>query len=162
MTRLAMRLIRRGALIVIGLAAGMSALVVATYAGVMADPAAAGSLQALAGNPAIRTLLGEPVALDNAGGFTVWRVGTFVAVGLGMWAILATTRITRGEEDAGRWDVLLAGRVTLRAAVARPVMVVMSGQARRSEAAGGSGPRSAPAETTDKAAPTAATGWCYG
>jgi ABC-2 type transport system permease protein len=125
-TRLAVRQIRRGALIVIGLTAGMSALVAATYAGVMADPAAAGSLQALAGNPAIRTLFGEPVALDNAGGFTVWRVGTFVAVLLGVWAILATTRITRGEEDAGRWDVLLAGRLTVRTAVARHVTVVMA------------------------------------
>src|SRR5690349_565553 len=109
-TRLALRQIRRGALVVIGLAAGMSALVAATYADVMADPAAAGSLRALAGNPAIRTLFGEPVGLDNAGGFTVWRVGTFIAVLLGVWAILATTRITRGEEDTGRWDVLLAGR----------------------------------------------------
>ncbi|MEV6302008.1 hypothetical protein AB0M02_21520 [Actinoplanes sp. NPDC051861] len=125
-TRLATRQTRRGALIVIGLAAGMSALVASTYAEVTADPAAAGSLQALAGNPAIRTLFGEPVALDNAGGFTVWRVGTFVAVLLGVWAILATTRITRGEEDTGRWDVLLAGRLTLRTAVARHVTVVMT------------------------------------
>ncbi|MEU4624847.1 hypothetical protein AB0G04_33355 [Actinoplanes sp. NPDC023801] len=126
MTRLALRQVRRGALIVIALAAGMPALVAATYAGVMADPAAAGSLQSLAGNPAIRTLFGEPVALDQAGGFTVWRVGTVVAVLLGAWAILATNGITRGEEDAGRWDVLLAGRITLRTAVARHVMIVMA------------------------------------
>ena len=125
-TRLALRQIRRGALIVATLAAGMSALVVATYDSVMADPAAAGSLQALAGNPAIRTLFGEPVALDHAGGFTVWRVGTFVAVLLGVWAIVATTRITRGEEDAGRWDVLLAGRLTMRTAVTRHVTAVMA------------------------------------
>jgi ABC-2 type transport system permease protein len=124
--RLALRQMRRGGLIVVGLAAGMSALVAATYDSVMADPAAAGSLKALAGNPAIRTLFGEPVGLDNAGGFTVWRVGTFVAVLLAVWAILATTRITRGEEDAGRWDVLLAGRVTLRTAVTRHVGAVMA------------------------------------
>ncbi|MEU4221676.1 hypothetical protein [Actinoplanes sp. NPDC026623] len=125
-TRLALRQIRRGALIIVALVAGMSALVATTYDSVMADPAAAGSLQALAGNPAIRTLFGAPVGLDNAGGFTVWRVGTFVAVLLAVWAILATTRITRGEEDAGRWDVLLAGRVTLRTAVMRHVGAVMA------------------------------------
>lgn len=123
--RLALRQIRRGALIVVGLCAGMSALVAATYDSVMSDPAAAGSLEALAGNPAIRTLFGAPVALDTTGGFTVWRVGTVVAVLLGAWAILATTRILRGEEDAGRWDVLLAGRVTMRTVVARHVTVVM-------------------------------------
>jgi len=61
---------------------------------VIADPAAAGSIAKLAANPAIRTLFGEPIALDQAGGFTVWRVGTFLAALLGAWAILATTRIT--------------------------------------------------------------------
>lgn len=126
-TWLAIRQIRRGALIVVGLATGMTALVAATYAQVMADPAAAGSLQALAGNPAIRTLFGAPIGLDTAGGFTVWRVGTVIAVLLGSWSILVTTRITRGEEDAGRWDLLLASRLPGPAVLLRhlaPVMVV--------------------------------------
>ncbi|KUL38786.1 ABC transporter permease [Actinoplanes awajinensis] len=124
-SHLAIRQIRRGGLIVAVLVTGMTALVTATYAQVMADPAAAGGLRALAGNPAIRTLFGEPIGLGTAGGFTVWRVGTVTAVLLGCWAILATTRITRGEEDAGRWDVLLAGRVPLREAVLRHVAAVM-------------------------------------
>jgi ABC-2 type transport system permease protein len=124
-TGLAVRLLRRSGLIVLGLTAAMPALVVSTYNSVMADPAATGSIAKLAGNPAIRTLFGEPVALDTAGGFTVWRVGTFVAVLLGTWCVLATTRITRGEEDAGRWDVLLAGRVPLRAVVARHLAAAM-------------------------------------
>jgi ABC-2 type transport system permease protein len=124
-TGLAVRLLRRSGLIVLGLTAAMPALVVSTYNSVMADPAATGSIAKLAGNPAIRTLFGEPVALDTAGGFTVWRVGTFVAVLLGTWCVLATTRITRGEEDAGRWDALLAGRVPLRAVVARHLAAAM-------------------------------------
>lgn len=124
---LAIRQVRRGALLLVGLAAGMTALVVATYAQVMADPAAAGSLRALAGNPAIRTLFGAPVGLDTAGGFTVWRVGTVIAVLLGAWSVLATTRITRGEEDAGRWDLLLSSRLPAPAVLLRhlgPVMAV--------------------------------------
>ena len=125
-TRLAVRQIRRGGLIVVGLTGAMTALVAATYAQVMADPAAAGSLQALAGNPAIRTLFGAPIGLDTAGGFTVWRVGTIIAVLLSAWSILAVTRITRGEEDAGRWDLLLSGRLTARAAVSRHVAAVMA------------------------------------
>jgi ABC-2 type transport system permease protein len=124
-TRLAVRQIRRGALLVVGLTTGMTALVAASYAQVMADPAAAGSLQALAGNPAIRTLFGPPVGLDTAGGFTVWRVGAVIAIALGVWSILATTRITRGEEDAGRWDVLLSGRLHLRDLLARHLAAVM-------------------------------------
>ncbi|BBH67920.1 hypothetical protein ACTI_46050 [Actinoplanes sp. OR16] len=124
-TGLAVRQIRRGGLIVVGLSAGMTALVTATYAQVMADPAAAGSLRALAGNPAIRTLFGAPVGLDTAGGFTVWRVGTVIAVLIGVWSILAVTRITRGEEDAGRWDVLLSGRPTMSAVMIRHLAAVM-------------------------------------
>ena len=85
----------------------MSALVVATFRSAALDPAALG---ALARNPAIRTLFGEPVALADPGGFTVWRTGTVLAVLIGVWAMLAATRITRGEEDAGRWSMLLSGR----------------------------------------------------
>jgi ABC-2 type transport system permease protein len=124
-TLLALRQVRRGGLVVVVLAAGMTALVTATYGQVMADPAAAGSLAALAGNPAVRILFGAPVGLDTAGGFTVWRVGTFVAVLLAAWSVLATTRITRGEEEAGRWDLLLAGRVTVREVTVRHLAAVM-------------------------------------
>lgn len=109
-TRLAVRQVRRGAIVVLVAAAGMSALVAAqyrtTFAGALDGPA----LQALAANPAVRTLFGPPVALDDPGGFTVWRTGTPVAVLVGVWALLAATRVTRGEEDAGRWALLLAGR----------------------------------------------------
>ncbi|WP_266305346.1 ABC transporter permease [Micromonospora sp. NBC_00362] len=111
---LAVRQVRRGALVVTAVCAGMSALVVVGYRSEALDPAA---LAALARNPAIRTLFGEPVALDQAGGFTVWRTGTVLAVLLGVWAMLAATRITRGEEDAGRWSLLLSGRITLADAV---------------------------------------------
>ncbi len=121
---LAARQIRRGAFIVIVVTAGMTALVAATYRSVMADPAAVGALDALAANPAVRTLFGEPLALGDAGGFTVWRTGTVVAVLLGTWSILAATRITRGEEEAGRWDLLTAGRVALRSLVAWHQFVV--------------------------------------
>ena len=131
-TWLAIRQIRRGGLFVAGLSAGMTALVAATYAQVMVDPAAAGSLRALAGNPAIRTLFGAPVGLDTVGGFTVWRVGTVIAILLGVWSVLATTRITRGEEDAGRWDLLLSGRLRPEAVLLRhlaPVMAVAAATA---------------------------------
>ena len=83
------------------------------------------SLSALAENPAIRTLFGPPVALDDPGGFTVWRTGTFLAVLAGTWAALTATRLTRGEEEAGRWDLLLAGRVTLRSLVGRTLAVLL-------------------------------------
>jgi ABC-2 type transport system permease protein len=125
-TRLAVRQIRRGGLVVVGLTAAVTALVGTTYSQVMADPAAVAGLQALAGNPAIRTLFGPPLGLDTAGGFTVWRVGTVTAVLLAVWSILTVTRITRGEEDAGRWDLLLSGRLTASASLIRHLAAVMA------------------------------------
>lgn len=124
-TGLAVRLVRRGVLILAFAVAGMSALVVATYAGTLSNPADVASLTALAGNPAIATLFGEPVALDDPGGFAVWRTGQVVGVLVGVWGLLAATRITRGQEDDGRWDLLLAGRVPLRAVVARHLAVLV-------------------------------------
>jgi ABC-2 type transport system permease protein len=124
--RLALRLVGRGASVVLVVAAGMSAVVVATYDEVIGTaPGGAAALAALATNPAVRTLFGEPVALDDAGGFTVWRTGSVLAVLVAVWAALTATRILRGEEDAGRWDLLLAGRVPAGAVVAGHLAVLV-------------------------------------
>jgi ABC-2 type transport system permease protein len=125
-TGLAVRLLRRGTLVVTGVVAGLSALVVMQYRSLYGDAFDAGSFQALAENPAIRTLFGRPVALDDPGGFTVWRTGTFVAVLVGVWSLMTATRITRGEEDAGRWELLLAGRLRLSSLVAGNLAVLVA------------------------------------
>ena len=123
-TGLVVRQIRRGAVVAIVVAAAMTLLVAAQYQATFAGALNGPALQALAANPAIRALFGPPVALDDPGGFTVWRTGTPVAVLVGAWAVLVGTRITRGEEDAGRWDLLLAGRVRAADAVARHLVVL--------------------------------------
>ncbi|RBJ01396.1 hypothetical protein DRA43_18850 [Micromonospora provocatoris] len=123
---LAARGIWRPALVVTGLTVGMSVLVVATYAGTVGEGMDAAALEALARNPAIRTLFGEPVALDTAGGFTVWRTGTVLAVLVSVWSLLATVRVTRGEEESGRWGLLLAGRLTPAAVLRRHLAPLMA------------------------------------
>jgi ABC-2 type transport system permease protein len=47
---------------------------------------------------------------------------------VGVWALLAATRITRGEEDAGRWELLLVGRIRLTEVVARHLAVLVATQ----------------------------------
>jgi ABC-2 type transport system permease protein len=123
-TALAVRTVRRGAAVVTVVAAGVPAVVVAQF-GQLEQALAGGSLTALAENPAIRTLFGPPVALDDPGGFAVWRTGTVVAVLVGVWAASTAVRVTRGEEEAGRWDLLLAGRLRLRDLLLRQVAVVL-------------------------------------
>ncbi|MCZ2823852.1 MULTISPECIES: hypothetical protein [unclassified Modestobacter] len=127
-TALAVRSVSRGAVLVAGVAAGMAALVAVQHRQLDQELAGA-SLAALAENPAIRTLFGPPVALDDPGGFTVWRTGTAIAVLVGVWAALAATRVTRGEEEVGRWDLLLAGRLRLPAVLLRHLAVLLGAAA---------------------------------
>ncbi|WP_159930570.1 MULTISPECIES: ABC transporter permease [Nocardia] len=109
--RLTRRQARRGAAIVALTATGLSALVAAQYRTTFADTMDSDALHALAENPAVRVLFGAPLALDDPGGFTVWRTGTPVMVLCGVWALLTATRLTRGEEEAGHWELLLGGRL---------------------------------------------------
>lgn len=117
-SRLAVRQLRLGAGVVALVFGAMSALIAFQYRpiGELLDES---GLRVLAQNPAIRILSGPPVALDDPGGFTVWRTGTSVSVLTSLWIILAATRITRGEEDSRRWDLLLAGRLRLAEVNAR-------------------------------------------
>jgi ABC-2 type transport system permease protein len=70
-----------------------------------------------------------PFDVTNAGGFTVWRVGTFLCVFAGLWGVMATTRVLRGEEEAGRWDLLLTSPVTRAGVLTSHVGVLCGGSA---------------------------------
>jgi ABC-2 type transport system permease protein len=136
--RLTVRQVRRGALIVAAVCAGMSAIVAVQYRTTFEGSLDQSGLQALVENPAIRILFGPPVALDNAGGFTVWRTGTPLLILASVWILLASTRITRGEEEAGRLDFLLAGRLRMFGVVLRS-MAAIAGAALVISAAVGAG-----------------------
>jgi ABC-2 type transport system permease protein len=126
--RLAARLCRRGFLILLALIPGLSAVVVVQYRYTFTDPASIAGLEVLAHNPAIRTLFGVPLALDDPGAFTVWRTGVFAAVTAASWGLLTATRVTRGEEQAGRWSLLLAGRFRLSWLVVCHLAVIATAQ----------------------------------
>ena len=52
-------------------------------------------------------------------GFTAFKIGmTLILLGA-VWGLLTSTRLLRGEEDAGRWELLLAGQTTRRRAAAQ-------------------------------------------
>jgi len=78
-------------------------------------------------NAGLTALLGEGQRLSTVAGFTAWRaMGVLVPVGA-VWAMLAATRLTRGEEEAGRTELLLAGQTTRRRAAAQAIAGIAAG-----------------------------------
>jgi ABC-2 type transport system permease protein len=65
-------------------------------------------------NKAVELFYGAPRDLLSVGGFTAWRFGGFAAVVTAIWGLLAAVRALRGEEDAGRQELVLAGGVSRR------------------------------------------------
>jgi ABC-2 type transport system permease protein len=122
--KLDLRLVARGGIILITVVAGLTVVVVLQYAATFGSPEDLRSLEVLTANPAIRVLFGVPRALDQAGGFTVWRTGAFTAVAAAAWALATATRLTRGQEDAGRAWLALVGPLRLRSALLAHLLVV--------------------------------------
>jgi ABC-2 type transport system permease protein len=67
-------------------------------------------------NPGLRLLYGEPHNVATVDGYTAWRVGGVLAIAAAVFGLLAAVRALRGEEDAGRAELMLAGIVSRRTA----------------------------------------------
>jgi ABC-2 type transport system permease protein len=92
------------------------------YVAAYPDPADRVTLaRSIGANPGLSALFGEPRDLATIEGFTEWRVVLILSVVGAVWALLATTRVLRGEEEEGRTEVLLAGPLT-RSAAARAAL----------------------------------------
>jgi len=74
---------------------------------------------AFGANHATIALFGPAPQLQTVGGFTVLKVFLTLTVVGAVWGLLGATRLMRGEEDAGRWELLLSGGTTRRAAAAQ-------------------------------------------
>ena len=80
-------------------------------------------------NHATSTLFGPAPQLQTVAGFTVYKVSLTLAVVGAVWGLLTATRLLRGEEDAGRWELLLTGRTTRRGAALQAVLGLAAGLA---------------------------------
>ncbi len=67
-------------------------------------------------NKATAALFGPALRLQTVGGFTVFKISMTLMVLGAVWGLLTSTRLLRGEEDRGRWELLLAGQTTRRGA----------------------------------------------
>lgn len=67
-------------------------------------------------NVGVSALVGPARMIGTDPGYTAWKCLTTLAIIGAVWGLLTSTKLTRGEEDAGRWELLLAGQVTARTA----------------------------------------------
>jgi ABC-2 type transport system permease protein len=112
----ARRALRTGALwgYVFGVVVASSAI---SYAQIYKTQAERDHLAAVFGaNRASAALFGPALRLETVAGFTVFKSFMTLMVLGAIWGLLTSTRLLRGEEDAGRWELLLAGQTTRRGA----------------------------------------------
>jgi ABC-2 type transport system permease protein len=78
------------------------------------------------GNRAFESLFGAASGIDTVEGFTAWRAGTPVLLIVAVVSLLAATRLLRGEEDAGRWEAVLAGGIGAAPATAATLAALVA------------------------------------
>lgn len=82
---------------------------------------------ALGDNPGLVALFGQGQQLGTVAGFTGWRVMGVLSLVGAVWGILTATQLTRGEEEAGRWELFLAGQTTRRRSAAQAIAGLAAG-----------------------------------
>jgi ABC-2 type transport system permease protein len=102
---------------IFGVAIASSAV---SYARIYKTPAQREALAAAYGaNKATSALFGPAPQLQTVAGFTVFKISMTLMILGAVWGLLTSTRLLRGEEDNGRWELLLAGQTTRSGAAAQ-------------------------------------------
>jgi ABC-2 type transport system permease protein len=70
-------------------------------------------------NKATSALFGPAPQLQTVAGFTAFKISMTLMLLGAVWGLLTSTRLLRGEEDDGRWELLLAGQTSRRRAAAQ-------------------------------------------
>ena len=123
----ARKAIRSGVLwgYIFGIFVASSAL---SYTGIYKTGAERHQLAAsFASNHAAIALFGPAPQLQTVAGFTAFK--TFLTLSLigAVWGFLTSTRLLRGEEEGGRWELILSGQTTRKGAVAQALLGLAAG-----------------------------------
>lgn len=85
-------------------------------------------VNSLKDNVGLHILFGSSEHLDNTvRGYANWRIIGIISVIGGIWAITVTSRLLRGQEESGRWELLTSSPVTARQATLRTVVSIFGG-----------------------------------
>jgi ABC-2 type transport system permease protein len=118
-TRRSFRQLWIGATVCALVFAGTAASSALTYVTTFPTEAARQQVALITSNDAgLAILLGPVTGLDTVGGYTVYKGFVFLTTIGAIWALLAGTKLLRGEEDEGRWELVLAGRTRASRATA--------------------------------------------
>ena len=97
----------RTAMVMWGVGLGLvTPIIFASVPFLLASPVGREEILALMRNPVVR-LFAEPVDVLSPGGYATWRLSLLLPM-LAVWALLAFSRATRGEEESGAFDLLLS------------------------------------------------------
>src|SRR5439155_557352 len=93
-----------------------------TYRSTFPTPASRANLvRSFQGNPAFESIFGLTRHLDTVAGYTAYKTLFTMTILGAVWGLLRATAFLRGEEDAGRFELLLAGPTTRGRATAQVV-----------------------------------------
>ena len=81
------------------------------------------------GNAGLNALIGPIRDIDTVSGYASWRLLGILSVLGAVWGLLTSTRLLRGDEEAGRYDLLLTGQTTPRRAAGQAVAGLGTGLA---------------------------------
>jgi len=111
--RQALRRLRNGALLIGLTFGGVAASSAVTYVGSFPTDAARRSMaSSFSGAGGFSVLFGQVDRIGTVGGYTAYKGFVFLTTIGALWAALAVTRQLRGEEDRGRWHLVVAGGTT--------------------------------------------------
>lgn len=82
-----------------------------------------------AANDALRLFYGYPYDATTVSGYCAWRVGGTLAIVAAVFGVFAAVRALRGEEDSGRMELILAGRVGRGTAYLSSMAAIAAGTA---------------------------------
>jgi ABC-2 type transport system permease protein len=107
---------------------GTIASAASVYPSTFPTPAArAAFARAFEGNAAWAALFGPLRGMDTVAGYTAYKSQMFCVILGAIWGLLFATKALRGEEDAGRWELFLAGRTTRIGATAQAALALGAG-----------------------------------
>ena len=80
-------------------------------------------------NAGLAAITGPAREIQTVTGYTAWKTSMFLTLVGAVWGLLTGTRLLRGEEEGGRYELLLAGQTARRRAAGQAVIGLGAGLA---------------------------------